>query len=145
MNEMLKLIENRRSIKKYKPDMVERELIDQVIQAGLNAASGMNRQSPIVVAVTDRALRDRLARANASVMGMNIDPFYGAPAVLVVLADKSCPTRVYDGSLTMGNMLQPPNRWAWAAVGFIAPRRCLKCPNGRNGSNPSAWKANTRA
>ena len=38
-------------------------------------------------------------------MGMDIDPFYGAPELLIVLANKEIPTYVYDGSLVMGNMM----------------------------------------
>lgn len=99
----------RRSVKKYKPDAVPKEYIDRIIEAGLYAPSGMNRQSPIIVAVTDKTVRDRLSAANAAVMGGSGDPFYGAPVVLVVLADKKCPTHVYDGALTMENMLLAAN------------------------------------
>lgn len=95
----------RRSIRKYKSDPVPAELIDRIITAGLYAPTGRNMQSPIIVAVTDRELRDRLSRMNAAVMGSDGDPFYGAPAVLVVLADRSCRTHIYDGSLVMGNMM----------------------------------------
>ena len=65
----------------------------------------MTRQSPIIVAITDKAMVEKLAKANAAVMNRDTDPFYGAPAVLVVLADKSVGTRVYDGSLVMGNLM----------------------------------------
>lgn len=85
--------------------MVPKELIDQIIEAGLYAPSGMNGQSPIVVAVTNKELRDKLSKMNAAIMGANIDPFYGAPVVLVVLADKTRPTYLYDGSLVMENMM----------------------------------------
>lgn len=95
----------RRSIRKYKSDPVPAELINRIITAGLYAPTGRNMQSPIIVAVTDRELRDRLSRMNAAVMGSDGDPFYGAPAVLVVLADRSCRTHIYDGSLVMGNMM----------------------------------------
>ena len=106
MNDMLKAIIERRSVKKYKPDMVPQELIDQVIEAGLYAASGHGSQSPIIVAVTNKEIRDRLSASNAKILGQeNIDPFYGAPVVLIVLADKSKPTYVYDGSLVIGNMM----------------------------------------
>ncbi|HIV24565.1 MAG TPA: nitroreductase [Candidatus Scatomonas pullistercoris] len=103
--ELLELLKTRRSIRKYKPDMVPKEVIDQIIQAGTYAASGMGRQSPIILAVTDRGIRDRLSRLNGEIMGNSGDPFYGAPVVLIVLADKSCPTHVYDGSLVMGNLM----------------------------------------
>ena len=105
MNEVMQNILTRRSVRQYKPDPVPRELIDQVVRAGTYAPTGMGEQSPIILAVTDRETRDRLSRANAEIMGRDIDPFYGAPAVLVVLADKSKPNHVYDGSLVMGNLM----------------------------------------
>ena len=105
MNETMQNILTRRSIRSYKPDPVPRELIDQVVRAGTYAPTGMGEQSPIILAITDRETRDRLSRANAKIMGRDIDPFYGAPAVLVVLADKSKPNHVYDGSLVMANLM----------------------------------------
>lgn len=105
MNEVLKNIQTRRSIRSYKPDPVPADVIEQIVTAGTYAASGMNRQSPIIVAITDKAMVEKLAKANAAVMNRDTDPFYGAPAVLVVLADKSVGTRVYDGSLVMGNLM----------------------------------------
>ena len=106
MNEVMKALLERRSCKKYKADPVPQELIEQVIEAGLYAACGMGKQSPIIVAVTDKKLRDRLSEVNAEIRGnAGQDMFYGAPVVLVVLADKSVPTCVYDGSVTIENML----------------------------------------
>ena len=95
----------RRSVKKYLPDMPKKADIDKVIEAGLAAASGRNLQASVIVAVTNKEIRDRLAADNAAVMGANTDPFYGAPCVLVVLGSKSAHTYVYDGSLTLGNMM----------------------------------------
>ena len=106
MNSMIDAMKNRRSIRKFMPSLPEKADIDQIIQAGLYAASGMGKQAPIIVAVTNKELRDKLSAQNAKIMGKEgIDPFYGAPAVLIVLADKSVPTHVYDGSLVMGNMM----------------------------------------
>ena len=105
MNEVLEAIRTRRSIRKDKPDLPEQALIEQVAQAGTFAATGMNAQSPIILVVTNKAMRDRLSALNAKVLGSDSDPFYGAPAVLVVLAAKDRPTHVYDGSLVMGNMM----------------------------------------
>lgn len=105
MNEIIKGILERRSVRKYKPDMVPRELIDQIVEAGTYAASGKGKQSPIIVAVTDKATRDRLAEMNREIMGVKSDTFYGAPVVLIVLAEKDSPHRVYDGSLVMGNLM----------------------------------------
>ena len=104
-NAVIDAIESRRSCRRYRPDMVPDELIDQVAEAGLWAASGMGRQDPVIVRVTDRGLRDRLSEANREIMGTDSDPFYGAPVVLVVLAPKDVSTHVYDGSLVMGNMM----------------------------------------
>ena len=106
MNDIIKAMVERRSIRKFKPEMPSKSDIEQIIEAGLYAASGRGRQGAIVVAVTDRATRDRLMEANAAVMGQpDMDPFYGAPAVLVVLADRSVPTGIYDASLVMGNLM----------------------------------------
>ena len=102
---MHELLKSRRSIRRYKPEQVSEELLDAVLEAGLYAASGMNRQQTIVVAITDKETRDRLAKDNASIMGRDGDPFYGAPAVLVVLAAADCFTGIYDGSLVMGNLM----------------------------------------
>ena len=106
MNDMLNAIKNRRSVRKYKSDMVPKELIDQVIEAGLYAASGRGSQSPIILAVTDKETRDHFSAANAKIYGKeDMDPFYGAPVLLIVLANKAHPTHLYDGSLVMGNMM----------------------------------------
>lgn len=105
MNEVLKAIKERRSTKSFKSDMVPMEIIDQICEAGTWAANGKGAQAGMIVAVTDKETRDKLSRLNAAVMGSDKDPFYGAPVVLVVLADKSVPTYVYDGSLVMGNLM----------------------------------------
>ena len=105
LNETLELMQTRRSVRDFKPDMVPEDIMDKIIEAGLWAASGRNRQSPIIIKVTDKSVRDRLCRLNAEIMGTDSDPFYGAPAVLIVLADKNAPTYLYDGSLVMGNLM----------------------------------------
>ena len=106
MNETLQAMKTRRSIRKFKPDMPRKEDIGQIIEAGLYAASSMGRQSSIIVAVTDKALRDKLAVDNAHISGREAgDPFYGAPVILIVLAPKGEANRVYDGSLVMGNLM----------------------------------------
>ena len=105
MNEVIENLEMRRSVRNYKSDMVPREVLDQIIEAGTYAPTGMGRQSPIIVAVTNRELRDKLSGWNAKIMGTDSDPFYGAPVVLIVLADKNAPTYLYDGSLVMGNLM----------------------------------------
>ena len=105
MNESIKNMIERRSIRAYKPDMVKKKDIEEIVKVGTYAATGMNRQSPVIIAVTDQETRDKLSAMNAAIMGTDTDPFYGAPVVLIVLADKSRPTYLYDGSLVMGNMM----------------------------------------
>ena len=103
--ELNEAIRNRRSVRKYTEEKVPQEIVDQIIEAGLWAASGMGKQAPIILAVNDRETRDEISRLNAAVMNSTNDPFYGAPQVLVVLANKNVGTYVYDGALTMGNMM----------------------------------------
>lgn len=105
MNSAIENMKTRRSVRKFKPDTVPEDIVNEIIEAGLYAASGRNMQAPIIIAVRNKEMRDRLSQLNAAVAGMDKDPFYGAPVVLVVLANKACPTYVYDGSLTMGNLM----------------------------------------
>lgn len=107
MSQVLEQMKNRRSVRKYKPDMVPQEVLDQIIEAGLYAASGRGEQCAIIIQVTNKELRDEISRMNCEIGGWEkgFDPFYGAPAVLIVLARKDWPTHVYDGSLVMGNLM----------------------------------------
>ena len=107
MNEIIKAMIERRSIRKFKSDMVSKKNIDEIIEAGLYAANGMGRQAVITVAVTNKELRDKIAEDNRKIGGWDegFDPFYGAPVILIVLAEKDWRNRVYDGSLVIGNMM----------------------------------------
>ena len=105
MSEVINNMKTRRSIRKYKPDMIPEDVLNRIIEAGTYAATGMGKQSPIIIAVTNKEIRDKFSRMNAEIMGVDSDPFYGAPVVLIVLADKARPTYVYDGSLVMGNLM----------------------------------------
>jgi nitroreductase len=103
--EIFEGMKTRRSIRSFKSDMLPDDMIERIALAGTQAASGRNLQSAIIVAVTDKETRDKLSAVNAQIMDRDGDPFYGAPVVLVVLADKSRSTCVYDGSLVMGNLM----------------------------------------
>lgn len=103
--ETMEALLERRSVRGYKPDPIPADVLEDILKAGTYAATGMGAQSPIILAVTNRAVRDKLSALNAKVVGREGDLFYGAPVVLVVLADKSVPTHVYDGSLVMGNLM----------------------------------------
>ena len=106
MSEVLKVLKERRSIRKFKKEQITDEQLDQILEAGTYAPTGKGAQSPIMVVVQDEETIKELSKMNAEVMGINGDPFYGAPTVVVVLADRSCrPTYIEDGSLVMGNLM----------------------------------------
>ena len=106
MNETLKTLKERRSIRKYKKEQISEEELKLILEAGTYAPTGMGAQSPIMVVVQDSETIKELSKMNAEVMGTTSDPFYGAPTVIVVLADKSKrSTYVEDGSLVMGNLM----------------------------------------
>lgn len=107
MADILQELIKRRSCRKYKSVLIKDEELEKIISAGEYAASGRNLQSAIIVAITNRAVRNKISAMNAAVMGQGpeSDPFYGAPEILIVLADKNVPTHIYDGALVMGNMM----------------------------------------
>lgn len=106
MSEVMANLLTRRSIRAYKAELPPKSVIEQIIKAGTYAPTGMGMQSPIIIAVTDKTMRDKLSALNAEIMERpGTDPFYGAPVVLIVLADKSRPTYLYDGSLVMGSLM----------------------------------------
>lgn len=105
MNETMNTLLNRRSIRKFKPEQIKDEELNAVLEAGKFAPSGANQQSALLIAVQNKGAIEKLTRMNAAVMGKEgIDPFYGAPTIILVLADKSKVTPIEDGSLALGNM-----------------------------------------
>lgn len=105
MNETLSTLKNRRSIRAYKPDQVPNDILDQILEAGTYAPTGMGKQSPVMVVIQDKDMIQKLSKMNAEVMGSDSDTFYGAPTIVVVLADRTVSTCVEDGSLVMGNLM----------------------------------------
>lgn len=105
MNETLQTLKNRRSVRAYLPKQIKEEELHQILEAGIYAPTGMGAQSPIMVVVQDKETISYLSKLNAEVMGSTSDPFYGAPTVIIVLADKNRGTCVEDGSLVIGNMM----------------------------------------
>ena len=105
MSEVLDKIKSRRSIRKYRSDMIPQDKLEKIIEAGTYAATGMGKQSPVIVVVQKPELIGKLSKMNAAVMGSSNDPFYGAPTVLIVLADPEIGTYHEDGSLVMGNLM----------------------------------------
>ena len=104
-NKVIDALVSRRSIRSYRPEQIKDEELEAILKAGTYAASGRNRQSAIMIAVQDAQTVALLSKMNAEIMGSNIDPFYGAPTVIIVLADKTVPTHFEDGCLVMGNLM----------------------------------------
>jgi nitroreductase len=104
-NEIIESLLTRRSCRSYTSEPVSSRELETILNAGLYAASGMGKQSAVMVAVTNRELRDKLSKLNASVLGTSSDPFYGAPAVVAVLSDSNSHTFVEDGALVIGNLM----------------------------------------
>lgn len=118
MNEVLHTLETRRSCRSFRPDMVKEEELQAILRAGTYAPTGMGKQSPIIIAVTEPKIRDRIAEENRKIGGWEegFDPFYGAPVILIVLADRSVPTFRYDGSLVMGNLMNAAESLGVASI-----------------------------
>ena len=104
-NDLIDLIKTRRSVRSYTAEPVPEELLDQVLEAGTFAPTGGGHQPPVIVAVTNPETRERLRRLNAAVMGRDTDPYYGAPVIVVVLADGGRGTFVEDGSCVLENLM----------------------------------------
>ena len=107
MNEIIKAMKERRSIRKFKSELPSKADLEQIVEAGLYAANGMGKQATKIIVVTDKKLRDKIMEMNRKVGGWDegFDPFYGAPAMLIVLSEKDWRNKVYDGSLVMGNLM----------------------------------------
>lgn len=131
MNSVIECIETRRSCRKYKPEMPDHELLSRIARAGAYAASGKGKQSAIMVVITDKATRDRLSAMNARIMGVDGDPFYGAPALILVLADRTIPTHVCDGSLVLGNLMLAAHALGLGSCWINRAREEFDTPEGK--------------
>ena len=131
MNETLKTLTTRRSVRAYLPDQVKEDDLKQILEAGTYAPTGMGAQSPVMVVVQDPETIRQLSRMNAAVMGGSGDPFYGAPTVIVVLADKNRGTCVEDGSLVMGNLMNAAASLGVASCWIHRAREVFDTPEGK--------------
>lgn len=105
-NKIIQCLTERRSVRSYSSKQISDEQLEQILQAGMYAPSGMGRQPCVMVVVQDPETISVLRKLNAEALGSpSSDPFYGAPTVVIVLADKSAFTYLEDGSLVMGNLM----------------------------------------
>jgi nitroreductase len=131
MSTTIEKMVSRRSIRKYKMDMVPDEMLNEIARAGTFAPTGMDKQSPIIVVVKNKETRDRLSELNANVMGTNTDPFYGAPVVIVVLADRTSETYLNDGSLVMSNLLLAAHDLGLGSCWIHRAKQVFDSPEGK--------------
>ena len=131
MNEVLKAIRERRSVRAYRPEQIKDEELNAILEAGTYAPTGMGKQSPKIVVVQDPETIQKLSRLNAGVMGNDGDPFYGAPTVLVVLADSTRPTYVEDGSLVMGTLMLAAHSLGVGSCWIHRAKEVMASPEGQ--------------
>ena len=146
MNEVIKAIKERRSVRKYKPDLLPEDVLSEIIDAGLYAASGKNHQAARIIVITDKQLRDELSDLNRRIGGWaeGFDPFYGAQTVLLVIAEKAWPTHVYDGSLVMGELMLAASSLGVGSCWIHRAKEELETEQGRKileraGLAPDEW------
>lgn len=132
MNEVLKTIKTRRSVKKYNPNKeVPEELLDAVLEAGTYAPTGKNRMAPVIIAVTNKKKRDKLAKLNAKILGTEIDTFYGAPVIISVISNRSADTYLYDGSCVLENMMLAAHSLGLGACWIHRARQMYESEEGK--------------
>lgn len=105
MKETLQDLKTRRSCREYLDKQIDPKDLDAILEAGTCAPNGMGKQAAVMVAIQNKETIAKLSKWNAAVMGVQVDPFYGAPTIVVVLADKRVHSHVEDGALVMGNLL----------------------------------------
>ena len=134
MNTTIQVLESRRSCRNFKPDMIKDEELQEILKAGTYAATGMGKQSPVIIAVTNKELRDEIMEANRKVggWGEGFDPFYGAPVILIVIAKKEVSTHVYDGSLVMGNLMNAAESLGVASIWIHRAKEEFESEFGKN-------------
>lgn len=110
MKDAMEVLLTRRSIRNFNDKSIPEDVLNKILEAGTYAPTAMGMQKPIIIAITDKKVRDEVSRENARIMGREgTDPFYGAPVILLV-AVENYPNAVYDGSCVMDNLLNA----AWA-------------------------------
>lgn len=131
MNDALNKLIERRSVRAYRPEQITQGELDAVLKVGLCAPSAMNRQPTVMLVVQDRKTIELLSRLNAQVMGRDIDPFYAAPTVIVVLADRTVPTHIEDGSLVLGNLMNAASAIGLGSCWINRAREVFEMPEAR--------------
>lgn len=131
MKETLQDLKTRRSCRKYQPEQIKEEELQEILEAGTYAPTGMGAQSPVMVVVQDKETRDYISSLNARVLGSDTDPFYGAPTVIVVLADRSRRTNIDDGNMVIANLLNAAHAVGVDSCYIYRAREVFNSPEGK--------------
>lgn len=132
MNDIIKTMIERRSIRSYKPDQVTDSQLQEVIEAGRYAASGNGRQPVLFIAIQDKENRELVRKMNAEVMqNPNSDPYYGAPTIILVLASPESRTYIEDGNLAIGNLMNAAHSLGLASVYVYREREMFASEDGQ--------------
>lgn len=130
--ETLSAIMTRRSVRSYQPDQITEQELDAVLQAGLYAPCGRGSQCVVLAAVQEKAVRDRLSAMNAAIMGTDSDPYYGAPTIIIALADPEQSTWVEDGSCALTAMMEAAHALGLASCWIHREREIFDAPDGKS-------------
>ena len=130
-NKMLELLKTRRSVRAYKPEQIQPQELDAVLEAGTYAPTGMGMQSPVIVAVQSPQYRRAVMELNQKARGMEGDPYYGAPTIVLVLADSARGTCVEDASCVLCTMMEAAHAVGLASCWIHGEREMFQLPEGK--------------
>ena len=124
-NEVLNILEKRRSIRAYRPEQIKDEELDAILRAGTFAPTSRGMQSPFIVAVQNKDMANELRKMNARIMGAESDPYYGAPTIILVFVPEDFANGIYDATCVLENMMIAATSLNIGTCGFIVKRKCL--------------------
>jgi len=106
MNEVVRVLKERRSIRKYQEKQITEGELNTILECGVHAPSGKNKQSSLIVVIQNRELISKIAKINGSFVNkVGLNPFYDAPTLIIVFGDKNISTYKEDGSAIITNMI----------------------------------------
>ena len=132
-NEILQALRERRSCRSYKPEQIKDDELQAVLEAGTWAPTGMGRQDPWIVAVQNPELLKKISKMNAAFLGVDTDPFYGAPTYVLVFGSDPAvwANSVPDGSLVLGNMMNAAHAIGLGSCWINREREMFATPEGK--------------
>ena len=134
-NETLKVLKSRRRCRAFKKQEVSQEILKAVLEAGTYAPNGWDKQSASIVAIRDEATRKVLKELSYQLAleagEEGEDQFYGAPVLVLILADKASDTALEDGSLVAGNIMNAAESLGLGTCWVHTARKIMEMPEGK--------------